>query len=127
MEFYVLFLLTIYSPQYGIDPKLAAAIVKTESSFNPSAKGQLGEIGLFQVRPEFSKYPVHKLYNPEYNIAEGLRILSKAKEQCKHQVDKQFVVCYNLGITGGSKIKYPSKFRYYKKVYAYYKGYSNGI
>ena len=36
--------------------------------------------------------------------------------KCKYKLEKTFVVCYNLGIAGARKIKYPTKFPYYKKV-----------
>lgn len=37
----------------GEDPLLLQAIAKVESSFNPKARGKIGEIGLFQIRPEY--------------------------------------------------------------------------
>ena len=36
---------------YGVDPALAMAVAHTESSFNPSARGAAGEIGVMQLMP----------------------------------------------------------------------------
>lgn len=113
-------MLNLYAPQYDISPELAAAVIQTESSFNRKAVGPVGEIGLFQVRPEFSPYTAEQLTNIEINIHEGLRILSNAKKRCPHKSNKQFVVCYNVGVKGGYKIQKPETFRYYKKVYSNY-------
>lgn len=46
-------LITAISIQHGVDPNLAVAIAKTESRLNPAAVGTIGEIGIFQLRPEY--------------------------------------------------------------------------
>lgn len=112
----IISLLVSLSPNYDIHPSTAIAVARTESSLNTRAVGPLGEIGLFQVRPEFSKFTREELFDININIQEGLRILSEAKRKCKHQVDRAWLVCYNVGIRGGSKIKHPKKFPYYIKV-----------
>lgn len=109
-------LIITYSLNMGIDPSVALAIAKTESNFNPTAIGQVGEVGLFQVRPEYSKYSTKALMNPTTNIKEGLRILKNAQEKCNHRVNNTWVVCYNTGIAYAKRIKYPMLFPYYKKV-----------
>jgi soluble lytic murein transglycosylase-like protein len=109
-------LISFIAPQYNISPEVAVAVARQESSLNPKAIGPLKEVGLFQVRPEFSKFRRDELFNPIININEGLRILSEAKRKCKHQLDRTWLNCYNLGIAGGAKIKHPKKFPYYIKV-----------
>lgn len=104
------------SPQFDINHQTAIAVAKVESRLNPNAVGPLGEIGLMQVRPEYSKFSRDQLFDPTINIQEGLRILSEAKRKCKHKVDKLWLNCYNLGVRGGSRLKYPHKFPYYIKV-----------
>lgn len=124
MYAYIWTLLFIHAPMYGIDPHLAAAVVQTESTFNPNAIGALNEVGLFQIRPEFSKRKAHELLDPEVNIVEGLMMMQKAKVRCKYQKRKMFVICMNLGISGASKIKRPLDHPYYRKVYSTYLAYS---
>ena len=101
---------------FNLNPNLVVAVAKTESSLNPRAVGSVGEIGLFQVRPKYSKFSRKELFNPLINIVEGLRMLSFAKKHCKHRVDNSWLICYNLGVKGASKVRYPKKFDYYKKV-----------
>lgn len=121
MKAQILALILTHAPVYNIDPMLAAAVVHTESSFRPEVIGPVGEVGLFQVRPEFSEYTAEELKDIEVNVQEGLRILSEAKQRCPHQKDKMFVVCYNTGIRGGYKIQKPKEFAYYRKVFSKYK------
>jgi len=112
----IILLISFLSPQYGISAETAISVAKVESELNPSAIGPLKEVGLFQVRPEYSKFTSRELLNPLINIQEGLRILSEAKKTCKHQIDRSWIVCYNLGKSGGAKIKHPKRFPYYLKV-----------
>lgn len=125
METLILTLLMQLAPAYDIDPHLAAAVIKTESRFNPKAIGGLGELGLFQIRPEFSKYSRRQLLDMNTNIIAGLEMLREAKNRCKHKANKTFVLCHNLGVTGARKIKRPEIFPYYRKVYAHYVAYKN--
>lgn len=37
----------------GFDPNVALSVAMTESTLNPNAIGGIGEVGLFQLRPEF--------------------------------------------------------------------------
>ena len=120
MEAYIWLLLHLHSPLYDIDPLLAGAVIHVESSFNPSAIGALKEVGLFQIRPEYSEYTAEELLDPETNVKEGLRMLGEAKKRCLHKDNKQFVICHNTGIAGAKKIDNPSEFIYYKKVYKQY-------
>lgn len=106
---------------FGVEVATIKSIISIESSFSPTAIGPVGEIGLMQVRPEFSKEK--DLYDPCKNIMEGTRILKEAKIRCKHKENKSFVVCYNRGIKGGTRVddymsnsyyqKFISKYRYY--------------
>jgi soluble lytic murein transglycosylase-like protein len=112
----IILLISFLAPQYNIAPETAIAVAQTESSLNPSAIGPIGEVGLFQVRPEYSKFTSEELLDINTNIHEGLRILSEAKSRCKHQSERTWLNCYNLGLSGGSKIKHPKRFPYYLKV-----------
>jgi soluble lytic murein transglycosylase-like protein len=105
-----------YSALYGVDPLISQAIVQVESNGNPDMIGELGEVGLMQIMETSSKYSKKDLLNPKINIKEGIHILKLMKNGCKHQIDFQWVICYNKGIRGGGLIKYPDKDSYYSKV-----------
>lgn len=110
-------LITYWSGVYGIEPRLAIAVAMHESSLNPNALGQLKEVGLYQVRPEFAEgYTSEQLFDPETNIMVGLQKIKQAKETCIHQNDVEFLVCYNYGNSNARKVRYPALFPYVKKV-----------
>lgn len=118
-------LIMLYSAEYGIDPRLALSIAETESSFNQKAIGLHNERGLFQILPAYSVHSENELSQDIHlNIKEGLKKLKEAQLRCKHQEDFQWVVCYNLGMTGGSRIKYPALWPYYKKVRSKFEKYN---
>lgn len=104
--------------QGGVDPHLVLAIAQTESQLDQSKIGPVGELGVMQVRPEYSTKNLHNL---KENIKEGIRILKSAQVSCKHREAMEWVVCYNAGNTGGSRLKYPHLFPYYVKVMSKYK------
>lgn len=117
MNTLIISLILSTAPQFNVDANLALAVAKVESKLNPNAIGQLKEVGLFQVRPEYSKYTSEQLKDPKTNIKEGLRILAEAKKRCVHKDAKKFVICFNRGIAGGSKVKDPANDKYYLKVF----------
>lgn len=100
----------------GIDPAVTKAVISVESSGNPFALGRLGDSGLMQIRARFVPYSRLQLLQSCTNIMVGTALLKKAKERCKHTVDRTWLTCYNLGITGGSRLKHPKKWAYYRKV-----------
>jgi membrane-bound lytic murein transglycosylase MltF len=91
----------------GLNEELALAVAMVESSMNPTAKGPYGEIGLFQLRPEYAEVAI---YNPKDNIREGIRQLIYWSKQCPV---KEFVICYN---SGKRHPKFPKLHPYYKRV-----------
>jgi Transglycosylase SLT domain len=106
----------LYASMFNLSPNLIAAVITVESSQNPRTIGQVGEIGLMQVRPEYHKHAKGLLFVPTYNIKEGAKRLAEAKRYCKHKIDYQWVVCYNRGLIGGARLKDPSTDSYYLKV-----------
>lgn len=84
-------LISKYADQYNVDPGLIAAVMLQESGGNPKAYSKSGAVGLMQVmprdglaakfqcngRPCFSSRPtMAELYDPEYNISYGVRMLA---------------------------------------------------
>jgi hypothetical protein len=117
----ILSLVLQFSMLYNVDPHLVMAVIETESNFNVQAVGAKGEVGLMQLMPSsFPQFKKKDLFKPELNIALGIKHLADMKTECKHKLDKTFIVCYNLGAPKGNKIKHPKLFAYYKKVYPKY-------
>lgn len=80
-----------YATETGLDPDLLAALIYQESAGDPSAYSHSGAVGLMQVMPKdglaagfmcpngpcFAGRPASaELYDPEYNIAYGSRLLA---------------------------------------------------
>jgi soluble lytic murein transglycosylase len=80
-------LLEKYAKEYKVDPLFVAAIIKSESSFNPLAVSEKGAIGLMQLMPATAEEMAHELnldyvnvedlYNPEINIQLGYYYIVK--------------------------------------------------
>lgn len=110
-------LITTIALLNNVDPILALSIAKTESNLNPNMLGKVGEIGLFQVRPQYYKqYTKKQLFDLKTNINVGIHHLKYSINHCKHKRKFDSVLCYNLGVTGASRIKYPSLHKYVKLV-----------
>lgn len=55
--------------EYGIDPYLVAAVIRTESGFDPDAVSRAGARGLMQLMPETGSWIAEKLNVSEYSDA----------------------------------------------------------
>lgn len=96
---------------HGIDPDLAVAIAEVESGLNPNAVGQLGELGVFQLRPEFHDV---RRGDKRHNVKVAMRYMNQLMKDCAHYGSAWFV-CWNLG-PHYKRLKYPTKFPYFVKV-----------
>ena len=80
-----------YSREFGIDPNLIAAVMLQESGGDQDAYSRSGAVGLMQVMPRdgiaasfmcsngpcFASRPsMHELFDPEFNISYGIRMLA---------------------------------------------------
>jgi len=64
------------APEYGVYPRLAMAIIRAESNFNPQAVSPKNAQGLMQLIPETAeRFNVKKPFDPEQNIRGGLSYL----------------------------------------------------
>jgi soluble lytic murein transglycosylase-like protein len=103
------------SLESGVDHDLLRAIATVESNRNAKAIGGLGEVGLFQLRPEF--FGGAASTDPIVNATTAAKYLAKLKRQCA-SYGKAFFVCHNTGAFRKQKLKRPTEFVYYKKVMA---------
>jgi soluble lytic murein transglycosylase-like protein len=70
----------------GVPVGLALAVVQVESNFNPRARGRAGEVGLMQIKPATARAIGYKgslkaLYNPDTNLAWGMKYLAEAQRR----------------------------------------------
>lgn len=91
----------------GLDPWLAAAVIRQESAFNPRATSAAGARGLMQVMPAngpslartigISDFDPALLWQPEVNLAMGTRHL--AGELSRYPELERVLAAYNAGGT----------------------------
>jgi hypothetical protein len=96
---------------YGVDPSLALAIAEVESGLNPKAVGALGELGVFQLRPEYHGKNLQEL---KRNSEVAMRYLVEIKAACADYGEAYFI-CWNLG-PNYRRLKHPTRFEYFKRV-----------
>ncbi len=85
------------APEYGIYPRLAFAIIQTESAFNPAAVSPKNAQGLMQLIPETAeRFNVRKPFDPEQNIRGGLAYLRWLLAYFEGNVDLA-AAAYNAG------------------------------
>jgi Transglycosylase SLT domain/Sel1 repeat len=64
------------APEYGISPRLALAVIRVESNFNPMARSNKNAQGLMQLIPETAlRFNVTTPFDPAQNVRGGLAYL----------------------------------------------------
>jgi soluble lytic murein transglycosylase len=117
MKLIIIKMITMYSIQYGIDPKVALSVCQIESNFNTNVIGITGDIGLFQLNPNsFPNYSKNQLKDPITNMKLGIKYLAKMKKECNYKNNNEWLVCYNYGMKNAKKIKHPELFPYVKRI-----------
>lgn len=85
------------APEYGVHPRLAFAVIRAESNFDPAAVSPKNAQGLMQLIPETSaRFNVTKPFDPEQNIRGGLAYLRWLLAYFKGQVPL-VAAAYNAG------------------------------
>lgn len=94
--------------KHGLDPMFVAAVIEGESSFNPEAKGPVGEIGLMQLRSTTGEWMAMRLKikwtgdkmlkDPVTNIKLGTAYLAWLREKFDGH-GQLYVAAYNMGST----------------------------
>jgi len=85
------------APKYGVSPKLAIAVIRAESNFNPIARSAKNAQGLMQLIPETSaRFNVTKPFDPVENVRGGLAYLRWLLAYFEGDV-KLVAAAYNAG------------------------------
>jgi soluble lytic murein transglycosylase-like protein len=106
--------------RYGLDPGLIKAIIKVESSFNPSAVSDKGAMGLMQLMPDTAReMKVGAPFEARENIMGGSRYLRKLLDLFQGDL-RLGLAAYNAGpgrvLETGTIPKIPETEQYVEKV-----------
>ena len=92
--------------KHGLDPYFVMAVIAGESSFNPKARGPVGEIGLMQLRPTTGEWMANKtrmkyqgaetLLDPIKNIKLGTAYLGWLRIKFNGH-GQLYLAAYNMG------------------------------
>ena len=101
-------LVSKYSTQYGMDPYLVLAVIRSESRFDEKAQSRVGAKGLMQIMPDTGQwiayqlklddYEEAKLNLPQYNIRMGIWYLAYLDKSFAGDTIK-LIAAYNAGET----------------------------
>lgn len=95
-----------YSCEYNLNPYLVAAVIKTESNYNPTAQSKKNAFGLMQITAstgewaakemKLNNYNTEKLLEPEFNISMGCWYIDNLKKEFGGNIDL-VLAAYNGG------------------------------
>ena len=117
------------SENYDNNPDLIKAIIRVESNFNPKAHNLTAKEdsrGLMQINKNtafsLGVNDLNKLFNPEYNILIGNKLIVDLEKRYKNTLD---IICaYNAGRVIKTKYGQYRNSEYVFRVYSYYLAYS---
>ena len=113
--------------QHHVQPALLLAVMKAESSFNPTAISKAGAVGLMQLIPETAiRHGVRNLYDANDNITGGAKHLRYLLNRYHGNI-RLALAAYNAGerkVDRYGKIPpYKETQDYVKRVLVYYRSY----
>jgi soluble lytic murein transglycosylase-like protein len=113
--------------QYRVQPALLLAVMKAESSFNPTVVSKAGAVGLMQLIPETAiRHGVRYLYDTNENITGGAKHLRYLLDRF-HGNMRLALAAYNAGERKvdryGQIPPYKETQDYVKKVLVYYRSF----
>jgi TPR repeat protein len=117
---YALALVNRYAPEYGIDPRLAMAVIRAESNFDPMARSDKNAQGLMQLIPETAaRFNVTRPFDPAQNVRGGLAYLRWLLAYFQGNVPLA-VAAYNAGEGAVNRFRgippYPETRAYVKRI-----------
>ncbi|MFA5196779.1 MAG: lytic transglycosylase domain-containing protein [Bacteroidales bacterium] len=123
-------IITKAANKFKLDSALIKAIIKAESNFNHRAVSPVGAQGLMQLMPKTaSSLNVEDSFHPEKNIEGGARYLRYLINTYKGDLTLA-LAAYNAGEKAVAKYNYNvppyrETQNYVKRVFSFYKSYSN--
>lgn len=97
---------TQYADEYGLQPSMVYAIIRTESHFDPNAESAAGAKGLMQLmeatydwtQSQFSvePEPLERIFDPEVNIRCGCKYLQYCFSRFENT--RVAIAAYNAGV-----------------------------
>ncbi|MCI0427570.1 MAG: lytic transglycosylase domain-containing protein [Nitrospiraceae bacterium] len=113
--------------QHHVQPALLLAVMKAESSFNPTVISKAGAVGLMQLIPETAiRHGVRNLYDANDNITGGAKHLRYLLDRFHGNI-RLALAAYNAGERQvdryGQIPPYKETQDYVKKVLVYYRSY----
>lgn len=112
------------APRFGVTPRLAVAVIRAESNFDPFARSPKNAQGLMQLIPETSvRFNVTKPYDPAQNVRGGLAYLRWLLAYFEGDVSL-VAAAYNAGEGTVNRYRgippYPETRAYVKRIIEFY-------
>jgi soluble lytic murein transglycosylase-like protein len=116
-----------YAREYRLSPALLLAVIRAESSFDPTVISKAGAVGLMQLIPETAiRHGVRNLYDTRDNIGGGARHLRYLLDRFHGNI-RLALAAYNAGERKVDRYRQIPPFKetqlYVKKVMGYYRDY----
>lgn len=113
------------APRFSVDPRLALAIVRTESNFDAAARSPKNALGLMQLIPDTAeRFGVRDALDPEQNVRGGLAYLRWLLQHFKGDVALA-AAAYNAGEGNVARYRGVPPFaetqEYVRRVMAFYR------